>query len=158
MLLTLSSLEGNSVGCYVALEISRQLAHVGCRVEGLLLIDMPCPSPQRISKNQILAETVVNDAVLARVFGGSRQLTTFNSRYDHMRQLLTAMNTYSPASMTEVEKPAKTTIFWAERGLVNRMSDDPAQLSWLRQHGIPTEVKQDFMDDATLKLVLTSVP
>ncbi|KAL2285284.1 hypothetical protein FJTKL_08234 [Diaporthe vaccinii] len=61
------------------------------------------------------------------------------SQRDHFRAFFVAMNEYTPAPMTRSERPARTAVIWAERGLVNRVSDDPALMQKLagpgRAHG-----------------------
>lgn len=47
---------GYSAGCFVAFEVSRQLAAAGRTVDGLLLIDMCCPRSRQTDQRTLLAE------------------------------------------------------------------------------------------------------
>ena len=46
-----------------------------------------------------------------------------------------------------MERPAKTAVIRAERGLVNRVSDDPVLMKKLEKQGFPTKPYPGFMDD-----------
>ena len=149
---------GYSVGCYVAFEISRQLARAGRTVEGLLLVDMCCPRSSQIAQSKLVADADVTDAVLEGIVNKDGQLSSLSSNHDHMRQFFLAMNEYTPAPMTKAERPAKTAVIWAERGLVNRVSDDPARLQKLEGQGVPTRPYPGFMEDPKLGTFACHVP
>ncbi len=149
---------GYSVGCFVAFEISRQLARAGRTVKGLLLIDMPCPRSRRMDKGKLLAEAEVSEAVLEGIMNRDGQWSSLGSSRDHMRQFFVAMNEYTPAPMTAAERPAKTAVIWAERGLVNRVSDDPARMQKLEGQGVPTRPYPGFMEDPKLGTFACHVP
>ena len=87
---------GYSVGCFVAFEISRQLARVGSPVKGLLLIDMPCPRSREMDQGKLLAEAEVSEAVLEEIVKRDGQWGSLGSSRDHMRQFFVAMNEYTP--------------------------------------------------------------
>ena len=149
---------GYSVGCFVAFEISRQLAHAGHTVKGLLLIDMPCPRSRVMDQTKLLAEADVSDAVLEGLVNRDGQWTSFGSSRDHMRQFFIAMNKYTPAPMTAAERPAKTAVIWAERGLINRMAQDSARMQKLESLGVPTKPYPGFMEDPKLGTFACHVP
>lgn len=149
---------GYSVGCFVAFEMSRQLARAGRTVKGLLLIDMPCPRPREIDQGKLLAEAEVSEAVSEGIVNRDGQWSSLRSSSDHMRQFFVAMNEYAPAPMTATERPAKTAIIWAERGLVNRVSDDPARMQKLESQGVPTRSYPGFMEDPKLGTFACHVP
>ena len=149
---------GYSVGCFVAFEISRQLARAGRTVKGLLLIDMPCPRSREMDQGKLLAEAEVSEAVLEGIVNRDGQWSSFRSSRDHMRQFFVIMNEYMPARMTAAERPAKTAVIWAERGLVNRVLDDPARMQKLEGHGIHTRPYPGFMEDPKLGTFACHVP
>ena len=149
---------GYSVGCFVALEISRQLARAGHTVMGLLLIDMPCPRSRIMNQDKLLAEADVSEAVLEGIVSRDGQWSSFESSRDHMRQFFLAMNEYTPAPMTAAERPAKTAVIWAERGLINRMANDPARIQKLERQGVPTRSYPGFMEDPKLGTFACHVP
>jgi thioesterase domain-containing protein len=149
---------GYSVGCYVAFEMSRQLAQAGRQVTGLLLIDMPCPRPRGVDQGKMLAEGEASEAVLEGIVNRDGQWSALGSRREHMRQFFVAMNEYSPARMTATERPAKTAVIWAEHGLINRVVDDPAQIQKLEAQGVPTKPYPGFMQDPKLGTFACHVP
>lgn len=149
---------GYSVGCFVAFEMSRQLAQAGRAVKGLLLIDMPCPRPRGIDQGKLLAEADTSEAVLEGIVNRDGQWSALGARREHMRQFFIAMNEYTPAPMTASERPAKTAIIWAERGLINRVSDDPAHIQKLEALGVPTKPYAGFMEDPNLGTFACHVP
>nr|AOO87091.1 polyketide synthase [Alternaria alternantherae] len=149
---------GYSVGCFVAFEISRELARAGHTVEGLLLIDMPCPRSRAMDQGKLLAEADVSEAVLEGIVSRDGQWSSFESSRDHMRQFFLAMNKYSPAPMTTAERPAKTAVIWAERGLVNRMANNPTRMQKLESQGVPTRSYPGFMEDPKLGTFACHVP
>jgi iterative type I PKS product template protein len=149
---------GYSVGCFVAFEMSRQLARAGRTVKGLLLIDMPCPRSRIMERDNLLAEADTSEAVLEEIVNRDGQWSALESSRNHMRQFFLAMNEYTPAPMTAAEKPAKTAIIWAERGLVNRVSDDPTRMQKLEGQGVPTKSYPGFMEDPKLSTFACNVP
>jgi iterative type I PKS product template protein len=149
---------GYSVGCFVAFEMSRQLARAGRTVKGLLLIDMPCPRSRLMERGNLLAEADASEAVLEVIVNRDGQWSALESSRNHMRQFFLAMNEYTPAPMTAAEKPAKTAVIWAERGLVNRISDDPTRMQKLEGQGVPTKSYPGFMEDPKLSTFACNVP
>ena len=149
---------GYSVGCFVAFEMSRQLALAGRKVNGLLLIDMPCPRSRRTDQGKLFAEAESSEAVLEEIVNRDGQWSSLGSNRDHMRQFFIAMNEYAPAPMTATERPAKTAIIWAERGLVNRVLDDPIRMQKLERQGVPTKSYPGFMEDPKLGTFACHVP
>lgn len=149
---------GYSVGCYVAFEMSRQLVRAGRIVKGLLLIDMPCPRSRTIDQGKLVAEAESSEAVLEGIVNRDGQWSALGSRREHMRQFFVAMNEYSPVPMTAAERPAKTAVIWAERGLVNRVSDDAAQIQRLEAQGVPIKAYPGFMEDPKLGTFACHVP
>ena len=149
---------GYSVGCFVAFEMSRQLAHAGRAVKGLLLIDMPCPRPRKMDQGKLFAEAEISEAVLEGIIHRDGQWSSLGSRREHMRQFFLAMNEYTPAPMTAAERPAKTAVIWAKRGLINRVLNDPARIQMLEGQGVPTRPYPGFMEDPELGTFACHVP
>jgi thioesterase domain-containing protein len=134
------------------------LARAGRQVKGLLLIDMPCPRPLVIDQGKLLSEANVSDAVLEAIVKRDGQWSSIRSSNDHMRRFFVTMNKYAPAPMAASERPSKTAVIWAERGLVNRVLDDPARLHKLESHGLPTKPYPGFMVDPKLSPFACHVP
>ncbi|KAI9658366.1 MAG: Type I Iterative PKS [Bathelium mastoideum] len=152
-------LGGYSVGCYVAFEMARQLARAGRTVTGLLLIDMPCPRPQAMDQAKLLAETEASEAILEGIVNRDGQWrSALGSSREHLRQFFVTMQEYAPAPMTAAERPAKTAVIWAERGLVNRVSDDTARMQKLERQGVPVTPYPGFMEDLKLSPFACQIP
>ncbi|KAI9677251.1 MAG: Type I Iterative PKS [Bathelium mastoideum] len=152
-------LGGYSVGCYVAFEMARQLARAGRIVTGLLLIDMPCPRPQAMDQAKLLAETEASEAILEGIVNRDGQWrSALGSSREHLRQFFVTMQEYAPAPMTAAERPAKTAVIWAERGLVNRVSADAARMQKLERQGVPVTPQPGFMEDSKLSPFACQIP
>jgi iterative type I PKS product template protein len=149
---------GYSAGCPVAFEVSRQLAAAGRKVDGLLLVDMCCPRQRRVDQRTLLAEDESSYAVFDAAINRDSLLGALRTSRDHFRALFVAMNEYTPSPMTAAERPAKTAVIWAERGLVNRVSDDPALMQKLEEQGVPTRPYPGFMEDPKLGTFACLVP
>lgn len=149
---------GYSAGCLVAFEVSRQLAAVGRKVDGLLLIDMCCPRSRQTDQLVLLAEDEFSYAVFEAAVNKDDLWSSIGSNRDHFRAFFVAMNEYTPAPMTASERPARTAVIWAERGLVNRVSKDPALMQKLARQGVPTKPYPGFMEDPKLGTFACLVP
>lgn len=149
---------GYSAGCLVAFEVSRQLAAAGRKVDGLLLIDMCCPRSRQTDQSTLLAEDELSYAVFEAAVNKDGLWSSIASSRDHFRAFFVAMNEYTPAPMTAAERPAKTAVIWAERGLVNRVSDDPALMQKLAGQGVPIKPYPGFMEDPKLGTFACLVP
>ena len=149
---------GYSAGCLVAFEVSRQLAAAGRKVDGLLLVDMCCPRSRQTDQLTLLAEDEFSYAVFEAAINKDGLWSSIGSSRDHFRAFFVAMNEYTPAPMTAAERPAKTAVIWAERGLVNRVSDDPALMQELEGQGVPTKPYPGFMEDPKLGTFACLVP
>lgn len=149
---------GYSAGCLVAFEVSRQLAAAGRKVDGLLLVDMCCPRSRRADQRTLLAEDEFSYAVFEAAVNRDGLWGALRSSRDHFRAFFVAMNEYTPSPMTAAERPAKTAVIWAEKGLVNRVSDDPALMQKLDGQGVPTKPYPGFMEDSKLGTFACLVP
>ncbi|ROV92577.1 hypothetical protein VMCG_08955 [Cytospora schulzeri] len=149
---------GYSAGCLIAFEVSRQLAAAGRKVDGLLLVDMCCPRSRRTDQSTLLAEDEFSYAVFEAAVNRDGLWSTLRSSRDHFRAFFVAMNEYTPNPMTAEERPAKTAVIWAEKGLVNRVSDDPALMQKLDGQGVPTKPYPGFMEDPKLGTFACLVP
>lgn len=149
---------GYSAGCLVAFEVSRQLAAAGRMVDGLLLIDMCCPRSRMTDQRTLLAEDEFSYDVFQEAVNRDGLWSTLGSSRDHFRAFFVAMNQYTPKPMTPAERPAKTAVIWAERGLVNRVSDDPELMKKLEEQGVPTRPYPGFMEDPNLGTFACLVP
>ncbi|KAK0728742.1 hypothetical protein B0T26DRAFT_768494 [Lasiosphaeria miniovina] len=149
---------GYSAGCLVAFEVSRQLAARGRAVDGLLLLDMCCPRTRRADQGTLLAEDEFSYAVFEAAVARDGLWSALGSSRDHFRAFFVAMNEYTPPPMTAGERPARAAVVWAERGLVNRVSDDAALMQKLAAQGVPTAPYPGFMQDPKLGTFACLVP
>lgn len=149
---------GYSAGCLVAFEVSRQLAAAGRAVDGLLLVDMCCPRTRRADQRTLLEEDEFSYAVFEAAVARDGLWGSIGSQRGHFHAFFVAMNEYTPAPMTPSERPARTAVIWAERGLVNRVSDDPSLMHKLAGQGVPTEPYAGFMEDPRLGTFACLVP
>lgn len=149
---------GYSAGCLVAFEVSRQLAAAGRKVDGLLLVDMCCPRSRQTDQLTLLAEDEFSYAVFEAAVNKDGLWSSIGSSRDHFRAFFVAMNEYTPTPMTAAERPVKTAVIWAERGLVNRVSDEPALMQELAGQGVPTKPYPGFMEDPNLGTFACLVP
>ncbi|KAJ4287151.1 Non-reducing polyketide synthase curS2 [Kalmusia sp. IMI 367209] len=149
---------GYSAGCLVAFEVSRQLAAAGRKVDGLLLIDMCCPRSRRTDQRTLLAEDKFSYDVFEAAVNKDGLWSSIGSSRDHFRAFSIAMNMYAPTPLTATERPAKTAVIWAERGLVNRVSDDPVLMQRLEGQGVPTKPYSGFMEDPKFGTFACLVP
>lgn len=149
---------GYSAGCLVAFEVSRQLAAAGRRVDGLLLVDMCCPRARRADQRTLLAEDEFSYEVFGAAVARDGLWSSLGSQREHFRRFFVAMNEYTPAPMAEKERPARTAVIWAERGLVNRVRDDRALVDKLVGQGLPIEPYAGFMEDPKLGTFATLMP
>jgi len=148
-------LGGYSAGCLVAYEVSRQLAVAGRTVDGLLVVDMCCPRSRRTDQRTLLAEDEFSYDVFEAAVNKDCLWSSLSSSRDHFRAFFVAMNEYTPAPL---ERPVKTVVIWAERGLVNRVSDDTALMKRLTGQGVPIRPYPGFMEDPKLGTFACLVP
>ena len=149
---------GYSAGCLVAFEVSRQLAAAERKVDGLLLIDMCCPRSRQTNQLTLLAEDEFSFAVFEAAVIKDGLWNSIGSSRGHFRAFFIAMNEYTPAPMSAAERPAKTAVIWAERGLVNRVSDNPVLMQQLAEQGVPIKPYPGFMEDPKLGTFACLVP
>lgn len=149
---------GYSAGCLVAFEVSRQLAAAGRTVDGLLLIDMCCPRSRMTDQRTLLAEDEFSYDVFQEAVSRDGLWSTLGSSREHFRAFFVAMNQYAPEPMTPTERPAKTAVIWAERGLVNRVSDDHMLMKKLEKQGVAIKSYPGFMEDRNLGTFACLVP
>lgn len=77
---------------------------------------------------------------------------------DHFRAFFVVMNEYTPTPMTAAERPTKTAVIWSERGLINRLSDEPELVQKFEGQGVPTMPYLGFMEDPKLGTFACLVP
>lgn len=144
---------GFSAGSMVAYEVARQLPACGRKVDGLMLIDLCAPRPAtgvQLTEEEVNFETDTGIKIFSNAAAADGMWTSTGLTRDHLRAYLVAMRLYHPAPMTAEERPGRTAIIWAEKGLVNRVKDDPESMKLLKEAGIPTKPYPGFMEDPKL--------
>ncbi|KAL2818236.1 hypothetical protein BDW59DRAFT_175214 [Aspergillus cavernicola] len=119
-------LGGWSVGGVLAYEASKQLIEAGQEVQGLLLIDAPCPTvfpPMSTSLIEFLDSIGVLDQV--QKTDGSRTPDTKRQLVlDHFDATVKNLGAYDPSrSPLPADSSPRTSIIWAQEGACNGLSD-----------------------------------
>lgn len=144
---------GFSAGSIVAYEVARQLPYAGRQVDGLMVIDLCCPRPEtgvQLTEEEVNRETDTGITIFGNAAAVDGMWTSTGLTRDHLRAYLLAMRLYHPPAMEESKRPAHTAVIWAEKGLVNRVKDDPKSMQLLADANIPTKAYPGFMEDPKL--------
>ncbi len=136
----------------IGYEVCRQLASVGRSVDSLLLMDMCCPRPVGALSNDELGWRIY--ASIAR--GGF--WNSSDNTQNHLRAIFSSVAAYHPPPMPAHERPRRTAIIWAKKGLIDRCSDDTELMSLLADAGIPTEPFAGFMVDGSMGAIAWGLP
>ncbi|KIM92530.1 hypothetical protein OIDMADRAFT_62490 [Oidiodendron maius Zn] len=152
------SIGGFSAGCMVAYEVCRQLAAACRKVDGLLLIDLCCPRPTLLDESAIKEEAKTGVAIFGAAVAKSDLWGSTATTQEHLRAYFVAMRLYNPPAMNTKERPSRTAVIWAEKGLVNRVAGDPKLLQMLADEGIPTKAYPGYMEDPELSPIACLVP
>lgn len=141
-------------------EVSRQLAALGRKVDGLMLIDMCCPRPRPSARPS--ASQAKDAAVDVEVFEHvSSHVGFWNmapNTQQHLRAVFASVSTYHPPPMTAAERPARTMAIWARKGMVNRCLDNPELLERLASRGLGVDTEwPGFMEDPKLGAIAWSI-
>ena len=93
-------------------EVCRQLAAAGRSVDNSLLIDMRCPrSPGTTDKVEPGWKVYESIASQGGLWNAS------NTTQQHLRAIFASVAAYHPPPMTVQERPRRTAIIWAKKGL-----------------------------------------
>jgi iterative type I PKS product template protein len=152
------SIGGFSAGSLVAYEVCRLLAAAGRKVDGLLLIDMCCPRTRVVKESELKAEDDFSFSVFEAAVNKDGLWSSTDTTRQHFSAYFTAMHLYHPPSMTPKEQPTRTAVIWAEKGLVNRVADDPKLMQKLAEQDIPTQPYPGFMEDPKLGTFACLIP
>lgn len=151
---------GFSGGGMMSYEVCRQLGASGRPAAGLVIIDICCPR-DKVDESLIKVSPETGLRMFQAVASRGTLWDTDDANSPSMRHLLAvikAVTTYHPAALAETERPAKTVVIWAERGLVGRCRDDPELMKMLKDDGFPTKAYPGFMEDMTLGALAWGVP
>ncbi|KAL4948626.1 conidial yellow pigment biosynthesis polyketide synthase [Aspergillus filifer] len=149
---------GFSAGSIVAFEVCRQLGALGRRVDGLILIDMCCPRSSLLDSDKMNAEDDASFAIFESAVAKDGLWSLASTTQAHFRAYHVAMHAYHPPYMTARERPVRTAVIWAEKGMVNRVVDNPKLMRMLREQGIPTVSYPGYMEDPRLGAFACLVP
>ena len=142
----------------VAFKVCRQLAAAGCKVEGLMIIDLCCPRPTSISEAEIREESKTGVAIFEDAVSKDGLWSSLATTDVHLSAYFVAMRFYNLPLMRPEERPAKTAIFWAEKGMVNHIKDDSRVMKMLADGGIPTKAYPGYLEDPKLSPMACLVP
>lgn len=149
---------GFSAGSMVAYEVCRQLGAAGRKVDGLVLIDMCCPRSSLLDENKMNSEDDASFAIFENAVSKDGLWSSSDTTQQHFRAYHVAMHAYHPSYMTAQERPARTAVIWAEKGMVNRVVDNPKLMQMLVDQGIPTKSYPGYMEDPNLGAFACLVP
>lgn len=151
---------GFSGGGMMSYEVCRQLGASGRPAAGLVIIDICCPR-DNVDEALIKVSPETGLRMFQAVASRGTLWDTDDANSPSMRHLLAvikAVTAYHPPALAATERPAKTAIIWAERGLVGRCEDDPELMKMLKDDGFATEAYAGFMEDMTLGALAWGVP
>ncbi|PKX89227.1 type I polyketide synthase [Aspergillus novofumigatus IBT 16806] len=149
---------GFSAGAIVAFEVCRQLGAVGRKVDGLVLIDMCCPRSSLLDEAKMNSEDDASFTIFENAVSKDGLWSVASTTQLHFRAYHVAMHAYHPPYMTAQERPAGTAVIWAEKGMVNRVVDNPKLMQTLTDQGIPTTSYPGYMEDPKLGAFACLVP
>ncbi|KAK4212648.1 hypothetical protein QBC37DRAFT_465256 [Rhypophila decipiens] len=140
---------GFSAGSTIAYEVTRQLAHAGRTVEGLLVIDLCCPRPDQgyLDEETVNKETDVGIKIFSSAAAVDDMWTSTGTTRDHLRVYLSAMRNYHPTPFSPAEAPLSAAVIWAEKGMIKRVRNNTEAVQLLLDSGIPIERYDGFMED-----------
>ncbi|KAF7175095.1 hypothetical protein CNMCM7691_006499 [Aspergillus felis] len=149
---------GFSAGSIVAFEVCGQLGAVGRKVDGLVLIDMCCPRSSLFDEAKMNSEDDASFAIFENAVSKDGLWGVGSTTQLHFRAYHVAMHAYHPPYMTAQERPARTAVIWAEKGMVNRVVANPKLMQMLTDQGIPTTSYPGYMEDPKLAAFACLVP
>jgi iterative type I PKS product template protein len=121
---------GWSVGGTFAYEAARQLIVLGQRVDGVVLIDSPCPRKMDgvISLSlELLDELGLFVGIPTR--GGEPDTPMPREQKQHIMGCVQAVIAYEPKPLTPAQRPLCTYIIWSERGMFEQLNDKVREIS-----------------------------
>ncbi|TLD11764.1 hypothetical protein PspLS_11650 [Pyricularia sp. CBS 133598] len=142
---------GFSGGGMLGYEVCRQLADQGRKVDGLLIIDI-C-SPRTKVETSLVKVQPEDGWEMFQAMAAQDQFWNSNSQSPPMQHLLglfRAVANYHPEPMTEEQRPKKTSVIWAERGMGRRCQEKPELKRKMLDMGFPAEAYPGFMEDPRL--------
>jgi zearalenone synthase (nonreducing iterative type I polyketide synthase) len=149
----LFSIGGFSGGAMLGYEVCRQLAAAGRTVDSLLLIDMCCPRPAgAMDKAEVGWKVYESIASQGGLWNAS------NTTQKHLRAIFASVAAYHPTPMTVKERPRRTAIIWAKRGLIDRCSGDRELMKLLANADIPTKPFAGFMENPKMGAIAWGLP
>jgi thioesterase domain-containing protein/acyl carrier protein len=149
---------GFSAGSIVAYEVCRQLGKAGRKVDGLVLIDMCCPRSSLLDEDKMNSEDDASFAIFESAVTKDGLWSSSDTTQQHFRAYHVAMHAYHPPYMLEEERPTRTAVIWAEKGMVNRVMGNEKLMKMLVEQGIPTTSYPGYMEDPKLGAFACLVP
>ncbi|OQD80281.1 hypothetical protein PENANT_c037G05923 [Penicillium antarcticum] len=148
-------LGGFSGGAMLSYEIARQLAALGRKVDSMILIDMCCPRPTVASN---LKENLWNDDIEAfEAISSHADSNVATNTQQHLRAIFKAVSIYHPPPMTVEERPERTIIIWAQKGMITRCYDNPEIMRGLAERGLTRDPPAGFMEDPAFGAIRWSI-
>ncbi|KAF1852234.1 uncharacterized protein K460DRAFT_374054 [Cucurbitaria berberidis CBS 394.84] len=140
-------LGGWSIGGIYSYETTRQLVQLGEKVEGVLLIDSPCPKKMEGLPPltlEVLEETGIFVGIPTR--GGGPDTPMPLGQKQHITGCVQAASSYDPKPLTPAQRPSHTYIIWSARGLFEQLSEKVKEASdQSSQSGTKTGINRDWL-------------
>ena len=147
------SIGGFSGGAMLGYEVCRQLAAAGRVVDSLLLIDMCCPRPPGSEAKSDVGWKIY-ESIARQTIGWDASDNT----QQHLRALFTSVAAYHPPPMTVQERPLRTAIIWAKKGMIDRCAHDSRLMDVLAKSNIRTESFPGFIEDKEMGAIAWGLP
>lgn len=152
-------ISGFSGGGMLAYEVSRQLADAGRQVNGLLMIDICCPRDEIESSLVKVAPKAEWDMYQKMATQDAFwSMAASSLPMQHLLAFFEAVMAYHPPPMTASQRPGKSAVIWAEKGLIGRCDGNLQLRQDLAELGFAIEPYTGFMQDSTLGAVAWGVP
>lgn len=148
-------LGGFSGGAMLSYEVARQLAIFDRKVDSMVLIDMCCPRPLVAPD---LKESLWNDDIEAfEAIASHVGSSVASNTQQHLRAIFKAVSVYHPPLMTAKERPDRTIIIWAQKGMITRCHDSPEIMQRLSERGFTRNPPLGFMEDPAFGAIRWSI-
>ncbi|KAI3557779.1 beta-ketoacyl synthase domain-containing protein [Colletotrichum abscissum] len=150
---------GFSGGGMLGYEVCRQLGDLGRQVDGLLIIDI-CSPRTKTETSLVKVQPEIGWQMFQKMAAQDAfwNSTAESAPMQHLLGIFKAVATYHPEPMTSHQRPKKTSIVWAEKGMGGRCEGKPELKHEMVGMGFPAEAYPGFMEDPALGALAWGFP
>ncbi|KAJ0329999.1 hypothetical protein COL5a_003829 [Colletotrichum fioriniae] len=150
---------GFSGGGMLGYEVCRQFGDLGRQVDGLLIIDI-CSPRTKTETSLVKVQPEVGWQMFQKMAAQDAfwNSTAESAPMQHLLGIFKAVATYHPEPMTPHQRPKKTSIVWAEKGMGGRCEGKPELKREMVGMGFPAEAYPGFMEDPALGALAWGFP